>query len=187
MPVYKDPLWSLRKSAEFLGQCPTVATKINRMWLSGFYTFDTDDWVFKSVHACQNLTSLSVPWTLLRRFSSSDWSKLLRAEGPVPLRSLELLAVDLTRKDIGDPRNGRNLLPLLSSSVNFEKLRKLKIFGDTNLMPITDHDLQQISRTATGLEEFYMTCLSTITIAGKSSFSLINVLLLIFCLKGLWR
>lgn len=137
------------------------------MWLCGFHTFDTDDWTFKSIHACQNLTSLSVPWTLLRRLTTADWTHLLRADGPVPLRSLELLAVDLSRKEIANADNKRPSLPLLSPNLNFGKLRKLKIFGDTNFMPITDEDLQQISRSATSLEEFHLTCLSTITIAGK--------------------
>jgi len=65
--------------------------------------------------------------------------------------------------------------------VDFSRLRRLKVFGDSTFMPIDDRDLQAIAHTATSLEEFHLTCLSTISIDGvmavvKSSHSTLRVL-----------
>jgi len=97
------------------------------------------------------------------------------------LQSLELLAVDLPAALAKDPENQLDIHPLDSSLVDFSQLRRLKVFGDSTFMPINDRDLQAIARTATRLEEFHLTCLSTISIDGvmavvKSSQSTLKVL-----------
>jgi hypothetical protein len=91
------------------------------------------------------------------------WRTLLVGTGR-PLQTLELHAVDPTKQQAEDKENQIDLEPL--QSVNFGQLRRLKIFGDTTFMPITDKDLYAIARTATQLEEFHLTCISSITIDG---------------------
>jgi hypothetical protein len=133
------------------------------MWFHGFYTADTDRLVFESLKNCVNLVSVSLPWTTIRHMDAKAWRTLLVGRGK-PLRSLELLAVDPTQQQAEDRNNQIDLQPL--QSVNFGQLRRLKIFGDTTFMPINDRDLYAIARTATQLEEFHLTCISTITIDG---------------------
>ncbi|KAK3059826.1 hypothetical protein LTS18_009968, partial [Coniosporium uncinatum] len=63
-----------------------------------------------------------------------------------------------------DKANQLDLDPL--HHVDFSTLRRLKFMGDTRFLPVTDRDLLAISRTATRLEEFHITALSSITING---------------------
>lgn len=148
------------------------------MWFHGFYTAETDQLVFASLKNCANLVSVSLPWTTIRHMDAKAWRTLLVGNG-TPLQNLELLCVDPTAQQAADKDNQVDLQPL--QSVNFGQLRKLKIFGDTTFMPITDHDLYAIARTATRLEEFHLSCISTITIDGvvavvKASRSTLRVL-----------
>jgi len=161
--VYRDPFASLKQTVHTFNKFPGVAAKIKRMWFHGFYTAETDRMVFESLQNCTNLTSVSLPWTTIRHLDAKAWHTLLLGSGK-PLESLELLAVDPTSQQAADEDNCFDLQPL--QSVNFGMLRRLKVFGDTSFMPITDRDLFAIARTATRLEEFYMTCISTITIDG---------------------
>lgn len=133
------------------------------MWFHGFYTAETDRLVFESLKHCVNLTSVSLPWTTIRHMDAKAWRTLLLGNGK-PLESLELLSIDPTSQQASDKENQVDLHPL--QSVNFGKLRRLKLFGDTTFMPITDRDLYAIARTATQLEEFHLTCISTVTIDG---------------------
>lgn len=176
--VYRDPFASLKHTAETFDKYPSVAAKIKRMWFHGFYTAHTDRLVFESLKNCTNLVSVSLPWTTIRHMDSKAWRNLLVGSGR-PLQSLELLATDPTAQQAADKENQVDLEPL--QSVNFGQLRRLKIFGDTTFMPITDNDLYAIARTATQLEEFHLTCISTITIDGvvavvKASRSTLRVL-----------
>jgi len=161
--VYRNPFASLENTVRTFSKYPAVASKLRRMWFHGFYTAETDRLIFESLKNCTNLTSVSLPWTTLRHMDAQSWRTLLTGTGR-PLRSLELLAVDPTKQQVEDKKNQFDLQPL--QSVNFGELRRLKIFGDTNFMPITDDDLYAIARTATQLEEFHLTCISTITIDG---------------------
>ncbi|KAJ4287957.1 hypothetical protein N0V90_011972 [Kalmusia sp. IMI 367209] len=161
--VYRDPFGSLKQTVQTFDKFPGVAAKIKRMWFHGFYTAQTDRMVFESLRNCTNLTSVSLPWTTIRHLDAQAWRTLLLGSGK-PLESLELLATDVTSQQAAEAENQIDLEPL--QSVNFSMLRRLKIFGDTTFMPITDRDLFAIARTATRLEEFYMTCISTITIDG---------------------
>ncbi|PSN63483.1 hypothetical protein BS50DRAFT_679742 [Corynespora cassiicola Philippines] len=176
--VYRDPFASLKQTAKTFNQFPDVASKIKRMWFHGFYTAETDRLVFESLKNCINLTSVSLPWTTIRHMDAQAWRALMVGSGK-PLESLELLSVDPTSQQAADKANQVDLEPL--QSVNFGQLRRLKIFGDTTFMPITDRDLFAIARTATQLEEFHLTCISTITIDGvmavvKASRSTLKVL-----------
>lgn len=161
--VYRDPFASLKHTVRTFDKYPAVASKIRRMWFNGLYTAETDQLVFESLKNCSNLVSVSLPWTTLRHMDAKAWRTLLVGSGK-PLESLELQCVDLTAQQSSDKDNQIDLQPL--QSVNFSQLRRLKIFGDTTFMPITDRDLYAIARTATQLEEFHMTCISSITIDG---------------------
>lgn len=133
------------------------------MWVHGFYTAETDRLIFESLKNCSNLTSLSLPWTTIRHLDAKSWRTILVGSGK-PLKSLELQCVDPTSQQAADKENQVDLQPL--QSVNFGQLQRLKIFGDTTFMPITDNDLFAIARTATQLEEFHLTCNSSMTIDG---------------------
>ncbi|KAF2118379.1 hypothetical protein BDV96DRAFT_569793 [Lophiotrema nucula] len=161
--VYRDPFSSLKQTVKTFTQYPEVAARIKRMWFHGFYTAETDQLIFESLRNCTNLVSVSLPWTTIRHMDAKAWRSLLVGSGK-PLESLELQAVDPTSQQASDPGNQVDLSPL--QSANFGQLRRLKIFGDTTFMPITDTDLYAVARTATRLEEFHMTCISTITIDG---------------------
>lgn len=161
--VYRDPFASLKRTVSICNDFPEVASKIRRMWVHGFYTAETDRLVFESLKRCTNLTSLSLPWTTIRHLDAKSWRAVLMGSGK-PLESLELQCVDPTSQQAADKDNQVDLEPL--QSANFSQLRRLKIFGDTTFMPITDRDLFAIARTATQLEEFHLTCNSSITIEG---------------------
>ncbi|KAH9873448.1 hypothetical protein IAQ61_004071 [Plenodomus lingam] len=161
--VYRDPFASLKRTVSIHKDYPQVASKIRRMWVHGFYTAETDRLVFESLKNCTNLTSLSLPWTTIRHLDAKSWRTILMGSGR-PLESLELQCTDPTSQQAADKDNQVDLQPL--QSANFSQLRRLKIFGDTSFMPITDRDLFAIARTATQLEEFHLTCNSSITIDG---------------------
>ena len=65
------------------------------------------------------------------------------------LTSIEFLAVDLKESLVSADVNHTddNVLP----SLDFSRITRLKIFGDSKLSPITDDDLITISPTATSL------------------------------------
>jgi len=179
--VYRDPYRSLRSTAELLAKYPNAAAKIRRLWFNGFFIAETDSHIFSAVRNCPNLTSLSIPWTMLRHLDARSWSQLLGNGRTKALKTLELLAVDVTEQQAKGPNNTLDLQPLRSNAVDFSRLKRLKIFGNTTFMPINDDDLFAIAKTATRLEEFHLTCLSTITIDGvmaivKASQSSLRVL-----------
>lgn len=107
-----------------------------------------------------------MPWTTLRHGSARDWDEILGNRREKPLQSLEFLSTNLSEKQLEAAIKAKVQSPLRSGRVNFCNLKRLKLFGDTTFMPINDDDLKSISRTATGLEEFQITCLSTVTIEG---------------------
>jgi hypothetical protein len=129
---------------------------------------ETDAHILATVNSCANLTSLSIPWTILRHGSAKQWSELLGRHRGLSLRSLELLAVNLSEVQMKLAVKATMENPLESARVNFSQLKRLKLFGDSNFSPINDDDLKAIARTATHLEEFQITCMSTVTIEGGS-------------------
>lgn len=129
--------------------------------------------------------SATVPWTTIRHISAKDWSALLNGydnddigeeaisssnEEPQQrqcLTMLEFKAVDLASSQVELSANRADLCPLLDPIVDFGRLKRLKLFGNTTFLPINDQDLKAIAKTATNLEELHVTALSTVTIEGK--------------------
>jgi len=164
--VYRNPYQTLHRTGDVLSRYPNVADKVRRMWFDGFYISETDAQISSIIRGCANLTSISIPWTTLRHLGPEEWQELLVRKSGVRLKSLELMAVDLTESQMKDPKNQVDLKPLESPLVNFGSLKRFKLFGDTSFMPVNDQDLLAIARTATNLEEFQLTCISTVTING---------------------
>ena len=96
--------------------------------------------------------------------TEEDWNNLMSLP---QLTSIEFLAVDLkgllVSADVNHTDN--NVLP----SLDFSRITGLKIFGDSNLSPITDDDLITISHTATSLQEIHITSSTSITIKGLAA------------------
>ncbi|KAF1812387.1 hypothetical protein P152DRAFT_488002 [Eremomyces bilateralis CBS 781.70] len=167
--VYRDPFTPLQQTKGLFESHAMLASSVQRLWIHGFNGFENSTDVANIVRACSGLVAISLPWTLLRYLTASDWVRLLRHGSDNPLVSLEFLSVDLQEAQTNDPQNRANFRALQDSRVNFGSLKRLKLFGDSTFMPITDDDLFAISATASGLEEFHMTCTSSITINGVMS------------------
>ncbi|GAB7351307.1 hypothetical protein MBLNU459_g1722t1 [Dothideomycetes sp. NU459] len=181
--VYRDPFRTLANSDKLFTAYPTLAGKLRRLWFNGFYTTYTDHLILSVLRSCRNLTSISVPWTLLRHGTADEWIHLLgmSSEDDLPLRSLEIQAVCLSEAQEKDYHNAIDDRPLLNPAVDFSQLRRLKFFGNTTFAPICDADLFAIARTATNLEEVHVTNIATVSISGvmalvKASQSTIRVL-----------
>ena len=165
--VYRDPYCSLRSTAQLFRSYPQGATCIRRLWFDGFYGAETNQIIFDILSNCTRLQSVTLPWTVLRHGDVGDWVRLLRqGQSEGDLKSLELLAVDLKKFQAALPANQVDKNPLESADIDFSGLKRLKIFGSTNLNPITDDDLQAIARTATHLEEIHVTGTSSVTLNG---------------------
>lgn len=166
--VYRDSFCALRKSVQLFSTYPDIASYVRRVWFDGFRVAETDAYIFQVLRNCRNVRSATLPWTTLRHVSAEDWSLLLQG-GPdrQALSSLELLAVDLKDSQIRDPANLRDVRPLdVEHGLDFSSLKRLKIFGNTNLLPITDSDLKAMARTARNLKAIHITGLSSVTIDG---------------------
>jgi hypothetical protein len=159
--VYRDPFTALRRTARMCKEFPGFGSAIRRVSVHGFYTADTVSIVYESLKECGSLTSLSCSWTAIRYLSRDSWQMLLTGRR-VRLESLELQCVEPTIQQIADKTNWVDLDPLWS--VDFSCLHRLKIFGNTTHMPVTDSDVLAITSTATALREFYLTCNSSTTI-----------------------
>jgi hypothetical protein len=142
---------------------------VRRLWFNGLYLPATDAHIIAALRACTNLQSATMPWTLVRHASADDWAAILRADDANPLESLCLQAVTQSAESRKAICAAPDLRPLLSPLADFSGLRRLKLFGNTNALPICDADLYAIARTARNLEEFQLTCMSTVTIDGASS------------------
>jgi hypothetical protein len=162
---------TLENTRRFLEACPSAAASVRRLWFNGLYLPSTDAEVVASLRACSNLQSATVPWTLVRHATAADWAAILRADGDSPLNSLELHAVTQAGDALKAIREAPDRNPLRDPLVDFSQLRRLKLFGNTNALPICDADLYAIARTATNLEEFQLTCMSTVSIDGTPPFS----------------
>lgn len=164
--MYRDPYLTLNRTARLLLNAPTVASSVRRLWFEGLYVPETDATILSVVKLCENLTSVSLPWTTLRHGSASEWAEVLGNRREKPLQSLEFLSINLSEKQIATACTVKDQSPLRSGRVNFCNLKRLKLFGDTTFMPINDDDLKSIARTACSLEEFQITSTSTVTIEG---------------------
>lgn len=123
--------------------------------------------IFEILGSCEALEHVTLPWIFLRYGDAEVWSRLLRRNTPGrTLCSLWFLAIDLKKIQASDPANQVDRKPLDFAAVTFENLNRLKIFGDSNHMALTDSDLFKISRTARNLQEIQVTSGSSITING---------------------
>ena len=165
--VYRDPYYSLRKTAHLFESSPALASCVRKIWFHGYYGAETNAMIFNILRHCINLDYLTVPWTALRYGDAKDWSHLLGCnQSSHSISSLELLAVDLKQSQIADTANRVDKMPMGSSRVNFSGLRRLKIFGNSNFMPLTDKDLVAISHTAANLKEIHITGTASVSING---------------------
>lgn len=159
--VYRDPLAGLRRTAGMFGKGSGFGSAIRRVCVQGFYTAETVSLVYESLKNCKRLSSLSCPWTVIRYLSHDAWQLLLTGR-ETQLQSLELQCIEPTTQQILEKANWTDLDPL--KAVDFSCLQRLKIFGNTTHMPITDGDVLAIASTTTGLQEFYLSCNSSTTI-----------------------
>ena len=165
--VYRDPYYSLKNTLQLFQGSPGLGTCVRKLWFNGYYSAETVALIFAIIRYCTNLDHLTVPWTTLRYGTKDDWSELLgRGTTQRKPLSLEFLAVDLSAKKISDTRNQCDERPLDSAKVDFSRIERLKIFGNTTFMPITDDDLIAIARTANNLKDIHITGTSTVTIDG---------------------
>ncbi|KIW07950.1 hypothetical protein, variant [Verruconis gallopava] len=164
--VYRNPYQTLTRTRDFFAELPQFAVNVRRLWFDGLYVPETDAQIIEILHSCRNLTTVTLPWTLLRNASPRDWAELLGVRQAAPLHTLELHAIDLPEKQAQEVLSVTDQRPLDSRMVDFSQLRRLKLFGDTKTRPINDDDLKAIARTATSLEDFQITCMSTVTLDG---------------------
>jgi len=164
--VFRDPYLTLNRTAELFADAPAVASSVRRLYFDGLYVPETDATILSTIKLCDSLTSVSLPWTTLRHGSALDWNEVLGNHRAKPLQSLEFVSTNLSEKQLEAAVKATVQHPLRSGRVNFCNLKRLKLFGDSTFMPINDDDLKSIARTATGLEEFQITCMSTVTIEG---------------------
>lgn len=201
--VRRDPASSLDETQKLLRRYPAVAAKVRRLWFDGFYTADYDQRIFSTLLSCHHLVAATVPWTALRHVGPDAWAALLTrhhpdfpdlgptstapagqcGEGISPaaghgLTSLELMAIELTDSQKRLAASQLDLRPLRDGRVHFGTLRRLKLFGNTCHLPITDADLIAIAATATRLEEFHITALSTVSVQGATPYLLADDLFL---------
>lgn len=165
--VYRDPYHSLRKTLQLFESNPALACCVHRISFVGYYGAETNAMIFGILRRCSNLDYVTLPWTALRYGSTEDWSRLLgRNEECHSLSSLELLAVDLKQSQIVNATNQIDKKPLSSPRVDFSGLKRLKIFGQSNFMPLTDDDLIAISHTAVNLRTLHITGTASVTMDG---------------------
>jgi len=158
---------SLQQTDSLLSRFPIVGASIRRLWFNGLHLGTTDRQILSVISHCPALRFLSVPWTLLRRGSPEEWVQLLKTESSTPLFSLEIQSVCLREyKAEALEEEAVSRSPLADPRVNFGRLKRLKIFGNTLSKPICDRDLTLIARTAIGLESLDITNNSTTTVAG---------------------
>ena len=165
--VYRDPYHSLRKTFQLFEGNPALAWCVRRISFVGYYGAETNAMIFGILRRCTKLEFVTLPWTAVRYGSTEDWSRLLgRNEECHSISSLELLSVDLKQSQIENTSNQVDKKPLNSPRVDFSRLKRLKIFGQSNFMPLTDDDLITISHTAVNLRDLHITGTASVTIDG---------------------
>ncbi|CAZ83930.1 unnamed protein product [Tuber melanosporum] len=162
--VYQHPYSSVKSTISLLRDYPHIAQHVRRVWFNGIYHFDTSRYIFDILGNCTGLHTAAIPWTSLRYGTEEDWKNLMSFP---QLTSIEFLAVDLEDSLVSAEVNRTDNNILLS--LDFSRITRLKIFGDSNLLPITDDDLITISRTATSLQEIHITSSTSITIKGLAA------------------
>lgn len=162
--VYQDPYKSIKSTARLFTDYPQIAGHTRRIWFNGIYQFDTNKYIFQVLHNAVNVRTVAIPWTTVRYGGEEEWQRLMSFPR---LTSLEFLTVGLTNSQTKVEKNLTDSGVLRTGNgLDFSGLRRFKIFGDSNLMPLTDEDLFFISRTAVNLEEIHITGATSVTIKG---------------------
>lgn len=179
--VYRDPYHSLRQTLKLFTSNSALATCVRRIRFDGYYTPETIALIFAILRYSTRLKYATLPWTALRYGSAESWSQLLEGGDGQGLESLELLAVNVKKSQTEKEGSQTDLRPLDCFAVGFTSLRRLKIKGQSNHLPLTDADLVAISRTANNLKELHITGSSSLTMDGicalaESSRSTLEVL-----------
>jgi hypothetical protein len=157
----------LQNTEKFLDSVPEAAASVRRIWFNGLYVPETDAHVISILRLCTNLQTVTIPWTILRNGSPADWAAILGTNSNnSALHSLELHMITPSSVERAQILSMPRQLPLLSAAVDFSALKRLKLLGSTNTLPVCDQDLFAIARTATNIEEFHLTCTDTVTIDG---------------------
>ena len=153
----------MRQTLNLFSIDPALASCVRRIRFDGFHTVDAITLIFAILRPCTGLRNLTLSWTALRFGTIDDWARIV---GKGQLESLELLAIDLKQSRIEKEAMTLDNQALASHVLSFSKLRKLKIRGQSNYLPIVDDDLMAIARTATNLEEIQITGTRTISTGG---------------------
>lgn len=167
--VYQDPYRIFASTVSLLQEFPELASHVRRLWFSGIYQFHHVSKIFDLTRSCNNLVSISLPWSSLRYGTVEDW---IHVTNNLRITSLEFLGEDLKQSHIcADVNTAVNHKALGDIRVNFSKLRRLKIHGSSNVQGIVDTYLWEIARTAVNLEEVHITGNSSVTIEGMCTLS----------------
>ena len=164
--VYQHPYKYVRSTARLFNDYPSIARNVRRVWFNGIYRYDTVNHIFSILQNCANIRTISIPWTALRYGTPADWDQLTSFPR---FTSLELLAVGLKSEITNHPSSLLNHNVLANPTLTFRNLRRLKLFGDSNIMPIDDNDLLQLSHSATNLREILIANVNSITIQGVAA------------------
>lgn len=163
MPVvYQYPYTIVDSTVKLFRDYPDIAKHVRRIWFNGIYQFETNESVFEILRKCTNLRAAAIPWTALRYGTAADWRHITSFP---QLTSLEFLATSFKTSEMQSEASRIDNKPL-KTKLNFSGLTRLKISGDSNLMPISDADLVAISKTATKLEEVHVSGCGSVTVAG---------------------
>ncbi|KAF6240259.1 hypothetical protein HO173_001870 [Letharia columbiana] len=158
LSTFSDSSTFLSKTASLLENHPTLSSYIRRIWFDGYYEAKESAMIFGILRQCKKLEDLLIPWTTLRHGTVAGWSSLFgtNAAGPC-VTSLEIRAMNLPKRSPAMKKEnhfGNNALE--STSVDFNNLACLRLFGNSKFMTITDKDLMAIARTASNLRELHV-------------------------------
>ena len=118
---------------------PGLGACVHKLWINGYHSAETVSMILDTVGHCPNLDHLTIPWTTLRYGCWENWSRLLgSARERRKALSLEFLAVRLSKKESIEWNAQHHELHSSLTSLDFSPIQRLKIFGETNIMPIVD-------------------------------------------------
>ena len=163
MPVvYQYPYTIVDSTVRLFRDYSSIAKHVRRIWFNGIYQFETNKSVFEILRKCTNLRAAATSWTAPRYGTAADWRHITSFP---QLTSVEFLATSLKTSEMQSEASRIDNEPL-RTKLNFSGLTRLKVSGDSNLMPISDADLIGIARTATKLEEVHVSGCGSVTVAG---------------------
>ena len=167
----------LRKTADLFELCPTLPLScVRRVWFDGYYDAKESALIFAILRRCKKLEDVFLPWTALRHGTVADWSNLFGSEATgSSINSLQIQVMDFPKGS--SPTKKENHFDneaLESVSVDFTRLVRLRFFGKSSFMTITDKDLIAIARTAKNLRELYMSNGACLGVSAKGFGALIR-------------